>query len=116
MPHLPETRKRLNAEYRERHREELRDRNRRDRRALKVDALHRYGQACTRCGFSDIRALQIDHVDNNGAEERTALGGKNFSGHTFYRWLKKQGWPDGYQTLCANCNMIKQMEVLGHSI
>lgn len=108
--HLPETRRRLNAEYRERNREALRERNKRDRRVLKAEALARYGEACVRCGFSHIGALQIDHINDNGAEERKALGGQHFSGTNFYRWLKKQGWPDGYQTLCANCNNIKQWD------
>jgi len=49
-------------------------------------------------------------VADNGAEERKSLGGQNFSGHRFYRWLKVQGWPEGYQTLCANCNAIKCVE------
>jgi hypothetical protein len=108
--HLPETRRRLNAEYRERNREKLQERSRQARRAFKAEALERYGTQCTECGFSDIRALQIDHINNNGAEERKALGGQHFSGWQFYRWLKKQGWPSGYQTLCANCNNIKQWE------
>jgi len=78
--------------------------------SLKLEALEHYGKVCRRCGFSDIRALQIDHVADNGAEERKSLGGQNFSGHRFYRWLKVQGWPEGYQTLCANCNAIKCVE------
>lgn len=78
--------------------------------ALRQETFKQYGQSCVECGFSDQRALQIDHIDNNGAEERKALGGQNFSGWRFYRWLKEQGWPGGYQTLCANCNTIKHVE------
>lgn len=74
---------------------------------LKQEVLNVYGTSCASCGFSDVRALQIDHIDNDGNIERASLGGKNFSGHTFYRWLKKNDWPVGYQTLCANCNTIK---------
>lgn len=38
------------------------------------------------------------------------MGGQSFSGYRFYGWLKSRGWPDGYQTLCANCNTIKYVE------
>lgn len=77
---------------------------------LRREAFEHYGMQCKACGFNDLRALQIDHVDDNGAEERRRLGHRNFSGWMFYRWLKIQGWPPGYQTLCANCNAIKQVE------
>lgn len=100
------------ADWREKNRERLREDNRLRRLALKDEALDRYGRICARCGFSNILALQIDHVNDNGAEERQALGGRGNAGWNFYRWLKKNGWPEGYQTLCANCNTIKQQELL----
>lgn len=111
--HRPETRRRLNAEYRARNREKIREYQRQRRIRLKREALERYGTVCANCGFSDPRALQIDHIDNSGAEERKALGGQHFAGQRFYWILKKRGWPDGYQTLCANCNIIKHVESKG---
>ena len=63
--------------------------------------------ACIRCGFDDIRALSIDHINNNGAEERRE--NKNV-GNKFYYWLIKQSLPHGYQTLCMNCQWIKKAE------
>ena len=76
----------------------------------KVDVLTYYGDnrlVCVRCGFEDIRALTIDHINNNGYKHRKALG---LSGKGFYYWLKRQGYPDGYQTLCMNCQFIKRDE------
>lgn len=73
---------------------------------LKAEVLLHYGTTCQTCGQDDHRVLQIDHVNNNGAEERRRLG----SGHKFYRHLRREGWPSGYQTLCANCNLIKHAE------
>jgi hypothetical protein len=105
-----ESRRRSNATYRKNHRVELRAKKRAVRVALKAEVLARYGTVCAECGFDDPRALQIDHVENNGAEERKRLGGQNFSGWRFYQWLKSQGWPEGYQTLCANHNAIKHCE------
>lgn len=109
--HKPETRKRLNSEYRERNRDKLRASNIKSRSALRHEILNIYGLSCAICGFlADKRVLQIDHIHNNGAEERRALGGRSHAGNSFYIWLKRQGFPSGYQTLCANCNLIKYFD------
>lgn len=63
--------------------------------------------ACVRCGFADIRALSIDHIDGSGAKQRKAL--RNRGGY-FYHWLRLHHFPDGYQTLCMNCQFIKRIE------
>lgn len=107
-----EARQRASVNYREKNRERLRAIEAKRRSALKDEVLARYGLCCARCGFDNKMALCIDHVDNNGSEERRALGGQNMAGWNFYRTLKSRGWPDGYQTLCANCNLIKQMELV----
>ena len=107
---MGETRLSIQARYRDSHREELRRYAHGRRTAIKLEALERYGKVCAKCGFDDPRALQIDHVENNGAEERKRLGGSGFAGWQFYTWLKAQGWPEGYQTLCANHNIIKYFE------
>ena len=69
------------------------------------------GAKCSRCGFSDIRALQIDHINGRGAyKERRRLGGPRF-----YRQIIKDyqnGKKGDYQILCANCNWIKRHERL----
>lgn len=104
-----EDKKAYDAAYRLKNRKLLQQKQRQYRRNLKNQVLDRYGNGCVRCGFDDIRALQIDHVNNNGAEERKALGGQNVSGWRFYQHLVANNLPDGYQTLCANCNMIKQL-------
>ena len=104
------TKQEYQAAYRAKNRERLRQYQRDRKFQFKLTVLDHYGKMCAECGFSDLRALQIDHVNDNGAEERKALGGQKFSGWKFYEWLIKQGLPDGYQTLCANCNNIKQWE------
>jgi hypothetical protein len=62
---------------------------------------------CKQCGYSDIRALQLDHINNDGYINRRK-GIK--AGHAFYSWLIKNGFPDTVQVLCANCNHIKEIE------
>lgn len=71
---------------------------------LRKAAIEKLGSICIRCGFSDIRALQIDHVEGGGVRELRALGS-----HGVYR--KVMECPPGiYQLLCANCNWIKRYE------
>ena len=77
------------------------------RNALKLETLSHYSNGepiCTRCGYSDIRALTLDHIIPIGRKERRVTG------LMFYRVLQRQGYPEGYQTLCANCQMLKMFE------
>lgn len=62
--------------------------------------------SCSQCGFNDLRALHIDHINNNGSTHRKKFGGRG--GSVIYADLKRQNFPTGYQVLCANCNNIKQ--------
>lgn len=78
----------------------------------KLDILAHYCNGkpeCARCGFNDIRALQIDHINGGGTSHRKHLG--SLGGSHFYRWLKLNKYPKGYQVLCANCNWIKRAEM-----
>lgn len=105
----PKKKKANDARYREKNRAKINAKATLVRREYKRKVLEYYGNECKTCKFSDIRALQIDHINNNGAEERKSLGGQKFSGWKFYKYLIDNNYPDGYQTLCANCNMIKQL-------
>ncbi len=76
---------------------------------LKIEVLSYYGNdrcACVACGESRLACLSIDHINGNGCKERTA-GGYLYYGYSFYNLLKKGGYPDGYQTLCMNCQFCK---------
>ena len=64
-----------------------------------------YGHECVRCGFSDKRALTLDHIHNNGNTERAELGERGV-----YRKAKAFHQPDMYQILCMNCQFIKRTE------
>ena len=90
----------------------MRERNRRDR--IKQEVLSHYSNSnhpsCVRCGFDDIRALTIDHINENGSEQRKYLSPAQHGGARFYKWLKDNEYPAGYQTLCMNCQFIKRIE------
>jgi hypothetical protein len=71
---------------------------------LRAEIFRHYGEVCACCGTSED--LTIDHVQGNGGEHRRALG-YVAAGMQFYRWLRRNGFPDGYQTLCRRCNRSK---------
>ena len=66
--------------------------------------LEKLGNKCVKCGFSDPRALQIDHVYGGGRKEVTRLG------TFFYHKKVLEDEKGNYQLLCANCNCIKRTE------
>ena len=81
------------------------------RRRLKTEVLAYYGKGklvCVKCGFNDIRALTIDHINGGGRLHKREARIK--TGSAMYGWLKKQNYPEGYQTLCFNCQWIKRDE------
>lgn len=66
------------------------------------------GKRCVRCGFTDERALQIDHINGRGNAER-----KNFNRPAVMRAYYRQHPEEAkkkLQVLCANCNWIKRDE------
>lgn len=68
---------------------------------LRERAITTLGAKCVECGYdTDIRALQIDHKNGGGGEERRRLSMRDI-----YR--RVLDYPMDYQVLCANCNMIK---------
>ena len=83
------------------------DKTRRVQAACKDQVFGAYGgYICKCCGEDEPMFLSIDHIDNNGAQERKA-GLYSGSGYSFYRWLRKTGFPPGYQVLCMNCQVGK---------
>lgn len=58
------------------------------------------------CEVSDPDMLTIDHVNNDGAQDRKIDRG----GHDFYRRLQVKGYPEGFQTLCANHQLKKEIQ------
>jgi hypothetical protein len=65
-------------------------------------ALKHYGTTCNYCGQSDPAYLTIDHINGGGVQFR-----KTASFDTMPNWLRRNNYPDGFQTLCFNCNCGK---------
>lgn len=72
--------------------------NKRVRARQFAAVLAAYGGACACCGETTPAFLTIDHVDGGGAEHRREVG------RDIYRWLVREGFPDGFRLLCWNCN------------
>jgi len=74
----------------------------------RIEAINKYSNGtnkCNRCGIADMRVLDIDHINNDGSQHRKEIGNLN----TVW-WLQKNGYPEGFQILCRNCNWIKEMD------
>lgn len=75
------------------------------RKQLRDDIFKLLGDRCSSCGFDDIRALQIDHVNGGGNRMRKDLGDVKHTKSILCSII--EGSTD-YQILCANCNWIKR--------
>lgn len=103
----PEKKREGNKKYADEHKKEISERKRQTKHLIKVEVLSYYSGGipiCVRCGIVDIDVLCLDHIEGSGGEWKM----KNMrGGNQFYRWIKKQGYPQGLQVLCANCNLKK---------
>ncbi len=61
---------------------------------------------CKNCDVEDERVLSIDHMNNDGNKHR-----KEINQLSVVWWVKKQGYPEGFQILCHNCNWLKELGV-----
>ncbi len=72
---------------------------------LRMAALTAYSPGtprCACCGTSYLEFLAIDHENGGGGAHRRQIGVA--AGSSFYRWLKTNGYPEGFRVLCHNCN------------
>ena len=93
-------------EYHKRHL--VSQRKHRDKRREEI--LDFFGRKCVRCGFSDSRALQIDHINGNGAEDRRIHSAGSLWGVPKLIEENPDRARKELQLLCANCNWIKRFE------
>lgn len=75
-------------------------RRRQENESYREQVLSHYGKKCACCGDTHLDFLQIDHVNGGGCKHRRQIG-------SLMRWLVRQGFPDDFRTLCANCNFAR---------
>lgn len=81
-----------------------------ERDDLKLQVYEAYGgTVCRCCGETTVEFLTLDHVNNDGAKHRRQQSGRQngFCGQSISRWLRKNGFPPGFQVLCMNCNFAR---------
>lgn len=90
--------------WQEEHKEQYKIDIKRRNAEIKLQVIEHYSNGtikCLCCEESNIKFLTIDHLGERGigTEHR-----KKLKDYNIYYWLKKNGFPEGYQVLCYNCN------------
>jgi hypothetical protein len=100
-------------DYRNGNKEHAHEHYRKYNDKLKIEVLTRYGNGeckCVKCGEDRFPCLSIDHINGGGSKHRKSLSKNGCSGVRFYKWLKDNNYPVGFQTLCMNCQFIKSFD------
>jgi len=103
----------IGIEERKKHREYLKKRKSEIegtfRNTYRLKIILALGDKCNRCGFTDLRALQIDHVYGFGVYQIRTFKGSRWN---YYKKILEEinKGSKEYQILCANCNWIKRYE------
>lgn len=54
--------------------------------------------SCQCCGEESLEFLTLDHIEGGGNNHRKIIGSD------IYYWITKNNYPEGFRTLCMNCN------------
>ena len=69
----------------------------------RLEALRHYSTtpepSCACCGEGTLAFLTFEHIGGGGGQHRRKTGGGGF-----ISWLRSNGYPDGFEVLCMNCN------------
>lgn len=102
-------------EWRRTHKEQFHRNQKRAYDKMRYECLAYYSKGvpkCSCCGETEILFLHIDHINGDGANHRREMvkeQGYISGGNNLPYWLKKKGYPNGFQVLCANCNLGKRL-------
>ena len=96
--------KEKNPEFKKRQQSNSREYSRRNRRKI----LETMGGKCTRCGETDWRCLQIDHINGGGCRYSKTHNGRTVYNNAIAGYIIEH--TEEYQLLCANCNWKKRYE------
>lgn len=96
----------LLSRWRNNNRDKWNVQNRERYKKCKDALLKALGDKCVRCGFADVRALQIDHINGGGGREIRKMGPYLY----VYYLNHPEEAKEKLQLLCANCNWIKRWE------
>jgi hypothetical protein len=94
-------------DWQERNKEKVSEygwKRREERKVAVVNVLTNGEGTCRHCGQGDLDVLTIDHVNNDGAAHR-----REGSARQLVEFLIRNDYPPGFQVLCANCNLKKEV-------
>ena len=94
-----------NEEWRKNNRQYFRDYHIKMKVLAKEKLWNILGHSCKSCGYNDKRALQFDHINNDGNIARKQFG--NLSSQYGYLSRRPELALSVLQILCANCHCIK---------
>jgi predicted restriction endonuclease len=98
---------RYGAAYYRANKDKFTESARKRRRLLRSEVLLAYGHRCACCGETRAEFLAVDHINGGGAQHRKDLLAQ---GQEFYRWLKANSFPkEDFRLLCHNCNVSRGM-------
>lgn len=98
-----------NPDYYARYKSKIRVTSKRAYTKLRQKLFDLLGDKCIRCGFTDRRALQVDHINGDANVDRARFGVSTSIKYTYYLKNKDEA-KERLQILCANCNWIKRNE------
>lgn len=88
--------------YAQTHKEEFRLRAKQFRNKRRIKCFEKLGNQCVCCGETQIKFLQVDHINGGGRKEKLLKSGYSF------RRIELENYPkEKYQVLCSNCNWAK---------
>lgn len=118
----PEKFKEKSKEWRKNNPEKRKELARRKYQKLKRDIIGHYSNntfKCACCGENEYLFLCIDHINNDGGEQRKRLNkgiNTGTSPSKIYQWLRVNKYPDTVQVLCHNCNWGKRYGTCPHKL
>ncbi len=86
---------------------QVKNRRQADERHQKVAAL--LGGVCVKCGISDWRVLQVNHI-NGGGQKEQRRGRSEGRPHMYQDILTGRRSTDDLDLRCANCNVLYEYE------
>lgn len=78
------------------------------RAAVKAAVIEYMGGKCIKCEVEDIRVLQLDHITPILRDGKTT---EDFNSNSYKAIYNNPSLSSKFQLLCANCHMIKTIEV-----
>lgn len=96
-----EHRKKYHYDWRRGNKDSVLTAQRKYHQKVKNEVLGHYSNGipkCDCCGETNVVFLTIDHIDGGGKEHNRYIRGR------LAAWLRRTGYPNGFQVLCFNCN------------